>query len=220
MQELNFEQLLDWIEGRLSDEDAAQVASQVAQADEATRTAMTWLRNFHVLSAHVTLSNPPEGIRTVLRQQFREQTEDRRQPHFFRRILAQLTFDSGWSLATSGVRAASSLGNQRQIVCSTDVADIVLNTQPAKGGSALDVLGQVMVIQDQSVDVGAEGGIEPDHDTGYAVQLLAQDSEVALTRADDMGEFAFEAVPPGIYQVVISSAQFEIQTAAIEFTLA
>lgn len=214
---LTFERLLDWVEGRLSEQDAGQVAAQVAQADDETRATVAWLRDFQAVSARVTLSDPPANVRETMLRRFREheQVKERQQPSLFRRLIAQLTFDSGWSLATAGVRAVNGLGNQRQIVCSTDAADVVLNTQPAKGGSTLDVLGQVMLTGEMPEDV-----TNVHVDDHFVVQLLRDEVEVGMTRADDMGEFTFQAVPPGTYGFVVSSARLEIETPTIELKLA
>ena len=209
----SFAQLLDWIEGRLSEQDAAMIATQVAQADDETRATVGWLRNFYSLSTGIFLNAPPLSIRQEVLRRVKQWRAERQKPGLFRRFIASLSFDSGWSLATAGVRAVNGLGNQRQIVCSTEVADVVINTQPAKGGSQLDVMGQVLLTH-EDIDNSANATSD------FVVQLLNNDIEVRMTQADDIGEFTFEAIEPGVYEFVVSSGQLEIQTPSIELKLA
>ncbi|NJM39493.1 MAG: hypothetical protein HC853_01330 [Anaerolineae bacterium] len=204
--EPSFSHLLDWIEGRLSEQDAATIAAQVASASDKTRALATWLRAFNDVSARATLKPLPSQHHQELLRRFKVRASENQQPSLFRRLLASLTFDSGAQLAIAGVRALNGLGNQRQMVFSTEAADVVINTQPSKSGSQLDVLGQVMPT-----------AITPD--MAFVVQLLYNETEFRITQADDMGEFSFEAVPPGNYDLVLSNEQLEIHTATIEMKL-
>jgi hypothetical protein len=202
----SFAQLLDWLEGRLSEQDAAAVATQVANADEQTRATVDWLRNFSHVSTRVTLKALPTRYHQELLRRFKTRAEENQAPSLFRRLLAHLTFDSGSQLATAGVRALNGLGNQRQMVYSTEVLDVVLNTQPGKGNGQLDVLGQVMPTAENA-------------EMAFVVQLLRNDTEFQITQADTIGEFFFEAVPPGSYGLVLSAEQLEIHTPIIELRL-
>ena len=203
----SFAQLLDWIEGRLSEQDATVVATQVAQAnaDHETHATIEWLRNFHSLSSGIVLKTPPPRVRRELFQRVKQWKGERQKPTLLQCLLASLSFDSEASLATAGVRAINGLGNQRQIVYSTEVVDIVINTQPGHGGSQLDVLGQVMPAESTNVE--------------FAVQLLHNDAEFRMTQTDDIGEFGFIAVPPGMYSLVFVADLLEIQTPPIELKL-
>ena len=202
----SFAQLLDWIEGRLSEQDAALIAKRVADADEALRMTVEWLRNFSHVSTRVTLKPLPASYHQELLRQFKARIEENPAPSLFRRLLARLTFDSGAQLATAGVRTINGLGNQRQIVYSSDVADVVINTQPSRGRGQMDMLGQVMPLSKAA-------------ETAFVVQLLHNDTEFQITQADSIGEFFFEAVPPGRYGLVLSAEQLEIHTPILELLL-
>jgi hypothetical protein len=202
----SFAQLLDWIEGRLSEQDAANIATQVANADQQTHATVDWLRNFSHVSTRVMLKALPTRYHQELLRRFKMRAEENQAPSLFRRLLAQLTFDSGSQFATAGVRALNGLGNQRQMVYSTEVVDVVLNTQPSKGSGQLDVLGQVMPTAENM-------------EMAFVVQLLRNDTEFQITQADTIGEFFFEAVPPGSYGLVLSAEQLEIHTPIIELRL-
>jgi hypothetical protein len=204
--EPSFSHLLDWIEGRLSEQDAAKVATQLASASNETRALADWLRAFSDVSARVTLKPLPAHHHQELLRRFKVRASENQAPSLFRRLLASLTFDSGAQLATAGIRALNGLGNQRQMVYSTEAADVVINTQPSKSGSQVDVLGQVMPTTENT-------------NTEFVVQLLHHEAEFRITQADDMGEFSFEAVPPGSYDLVLSNGQLEIHTPTIEMKL-
>ena len=49
----------------------------------------------------------------------------------------------------------------------------------------------------------------------YSVQLLQEAAELGLTATDDLGEFSFETIPVGIYELVLSTDQLEIPIAPV-----
>ena len=102
---IEFERLLDWVEGRLSEEEAREV-EKVAMADESIRAEAEWLRAFVQMSEKTTLDKPPPEIREELARRFRSYAEEQRRPGFFERIVATLTFDSNARMAVAGFRSA------------------------------------------------------------------------------------------------------------------
>jgi hypothetical protein len=195
--ELTFERLVDWVEDRLSPAEAEQVERQVAVADAATQAQVKWLRAFMRLGDTIVLLAPPRQVRTYLTERFADYAEARRQPGFFRRLAAALSFDSALHPASAGVRSGQSDG-MRQFVFSTDVADIAVSLQRRPGDTRLDLLGQILPKEDDlALDV-------------FAVQLLREDREVAIVMADELGEFLLESLEPGIYQLLLSTDSFEI----------
>jgi protocatechuate 3,4-dioxygenase beta subunit len=67
--------------------------------------------------------------------------------------------------------------------------------------------------------VDIQGRIFPVNSTSpgaFGVQLLEGPSEVATTAANDLGRFTFEAVPPGVYEVLASSDRVEIRIPHLE----
>jgi hypothetical protein len=68
--ELTFSQLLDWIEGRLTEEEAAEVARLVESADSETKETVAWLRAFARIANEVVLASPPEEVREALVARF------------------------------------------------------------------------------------------------------------------------------------------------------
>ena len=195
--EIDYARVADWIQGRLSEEEARAVEEQLATADEETREEVEVLRRFIEASGSLVLAKPPPDVRETLARRFEAHARGWRQPSLLRRLVANLTFDSGFQPADAGARSAGAQEGERQLSYSTDVAEIVLDVFPRPGGRRLDLGGQVFGRGDEAV--GA-----------FTVQLLRDAKEVGITPTDDLGEFAFEDVPPGVYEMVLSGEGVEI----------
>jgi hypothetical protein len=196
-QEVEFTRLVDWVEGRLSQEEARAVEEKVAAADSAARADVAWLRAFARISEETVIALPPPEVREELIERFEAYAEGKQHPGLLQRLVATLTFDSNLRPAL-GLRAAAAPESQRQLVYSTDAADVALHVRPRPHDGLLDLNGQIFPVN--SADSGT-----------FGVQLLEGTSEVATTATNDLGEFAFEAVSPGVYEVLASNDRVEIR---------
>lgn len=195
---LTFEYLLDWLEGRLSKEETAVTARRVAAASPEVQATVAWLRQFLQASQNVILDTPPETVRHNLQERFEQYAQSRRPPTLWQRLTAALTFDSQQQMALSGARQVSWQTTPRQLVYSSEAAEIALSVLPGMAEGLWTIGGQIF-------PTGEE--IEPDI---FAIQLLRDDREFDLTTADDLGEFTFTAVPAGVYDLILSSEKGEI----------
>jgi hypothetical protein len=194
--EAEFGRLVDWVEGRLSVAEAQVLAAEVA-ADARLQAEVAWLRRFGQARAAVRLATPPVAVRAGLVAQFSDYVGTRRPAGLVQRLLALLTFDSGAQLGLAGVRSAATQGQERQLIFSSEAAEVALNILPESGGQGMRLTGQVFPGE------GSEGEI-------YSVQLLREAQEVALTLSDELGEFGFEEVPAGSYELVVSGEMMEV----------
>ena len=201
-EDVQFAQLLDWVEGRLSEEEAQAVEREVAQADSATREEVAWLRAFARISEDTVIASPPPQVRETLIDRFEAYAEGKREPGLLKRLVATLTFDSGLQPALE-LRTAGTPELQRKYAYSTDAADITISVWPRPHDGLVDIQGQIFPVN--STDPG-----------GFGVQLLAGTSEVATTATNDLGEFTLEAVSPGVYEVLASSKRVEISIPQVE----
>jgi hypothetical protein len=201
-EDVEFARLLDWVEGRLSEQEARAVEKQVAAAGSATRADVAWIRAFARISKDVVIASAPSEVRDTLVDRFETYAEGKQKPGFLERLVARLTFDSNLQPAT-GLRAAGISESQRQLVYSTDAADVAIIVQPRTRDGLLDVYGQILPAD------ATDSGV-------FSVQLLQDASEVATTATNDLGEFTFEAVPPGVYEVLTGSDRVEIQLPDVE----
>src|SRR5688500_9545471 len=127
-EDVRFARLLDWVEGRLSEEEARAVERQVAAADSATREEATGLRAFARISADTVIASPPPRVRETLTERFEAYAEGKRRPGLLKRLVATLTFDSGMRPALSWRSTAPEL--QREYVYSTEAADVTIDVRP------------------------------------------------------------------------------------------
>jgi hypothetical protein len=200
-----FSQLVDWVEGRLPQKEAQAVEEQVEVADSATLADVAWLRKFVRATEDSVLESPPPEVRSTLIARFRAHAEGRRTPGLLKRVVATLTFDGGLRPAV-GVRSAGTQGARRQLVYSVDDLDVALNFLPRARDKNFDLDGQVLPRDD--VELGS-----------FSVQLLQSESELGITATDDLGAFAFESIPSGVYEIILSTDRVEVSIAPVELNL-
>ena len=193
-----FSELLDWLEGRLPPDQAQAVAKRLETADAATQDDIDWLRLFMQARRSVQFASPPSGVRETLRERFAAYAEARQPPGVFQRLLATLTFDSRAQPATAGLRSvAADEGSQRQLIFTTEAAEVALTVQPTPPDKNFIVTGQIF-----------PAGDIPAH--AFSIQLLRDIQEVDLAVADELGEFTFANLPAGEYGMVVSAGQYEV----------
>jgi hypothetical protein len=200
-EELQFARLLDWVEGRLSEEEARTVERQVAAADSAMREEAAWLRAFARISEDTVIASPPPRVRETLSERFEAYAEGKRRPGLLKRLVATLTFDSGMQPALSWRSTAPEL--QREYVYSTEAADVTIDVRPRPRDGLVDIHGRIFPVDSTDPDT-------------FGVQLLEGPSEVATTATNDLGEFTFEAVSPGVYGMIVSSERVEVSIPQVE----
>jgi len=91
-------------------------------------------------------------------------------------------------------------------VYSAGALDVALNFLPRARDKKFDLDGQVLSHND------AELG-------SFSVQLLQSETELAITAADDLGGFALESIPPGVYEIVLSSERVEVSIKPVELNV-
>jgi hypothetical protein len=200
-----FSQLVEWVEGRLTEKEARAVEEQVAVADDATLTDVAWLRKFLKATEDSVLESLPPEVRSTLITRFRAHAEGRRTPGLLKRVVATLTLDGGLRPAV-GVRSAGTQGARRQLVYSADDLDVALNFLPRARDKNFDLDGQVLPRDD--VELGS-----------FSVQLLQSESELGITATDDLGAFAFESIPSGVYEIILSTDRVEVSIAPVELNV-
>jgi hypothetical protein len=194
-----FSELLDWLEGRLPPDKARAVAEHLQAANAATQADLDWLRLFLQVRQSVQFASPPPGVRETLRRAFAAYAEAQELPGPFQRWLATLTFDSRAQSVTAGLRSAQRAeeGQQRQLIYTTEAAEIALTVQSSLPDKNFIVTGQIFPMEDT-----------PTHT--FSIQLLRDTWEVALAATDELGEFTFSDLPAGEYHMIVSAGQYEV----------
>ena len=133
--------------------------------------------------------NAPASLIKNAKAMFRGRGANR-EPSRLARVLAALTFDSHTAKPAFGLRSAASTG--RQLVYSTEMADIDLRVSPQSG--EWEIAGQIL---------GAS-------QSGGKVNLES-DSFSASADLNELAEFGFQSVPSGIYTVLVQLPELEIE---------
>lgn len=199
---ITFAHLLDWIEGRLSAEDAANIEKSMTTATASQRADLAWLTAFHRLSQETVLATLPDGARANLAARFSQYAENRHRsaaerPGFLQRMMAALTFDSVQQPMPEGLRS-SDKAQLRQLVYSVDAVDIVLNIQPRSEDDGFDLLGQILPKR-------------ADFDlTTSSIQLRQKSGDTIIDVPDELGEFSFQALSSSGNSITVSSDTMSI----------
>jgi len=191
--------LLDWIENRLPADKAAAVAAWAAQAGEADQAQIAWLRAFVRQGEKTILVAPSKAAHQAVLRQFDQFARERRAPSIVERLVATLLPTNAGRPALSGARGGPLTSNMReqQLHFTCPLADVLVNVSPRARDRQFDVSGQVMPNSDAMRQ-------------SLTVQLLKDEAEYGIAAADALGEFAFDGVPAGVYNVVVSNGSVEL----------
>jgi hypothetical protein len=201
---VEFGRLVDWVEGRLPEDEARAVEEQVASADSRTLADVAWLRKFVKATDNAVLESPPREVRDALIARFEAYANGQRTPGLLKLVLASLTFDSDLRPAV-GLRTAGAQQARRQLLYSAGAFDVVLNLRSRVPDENLVLDGQVLPREDQE--------LKP-----ISVQLLHSGTERGLTATDELGSFALRDIPPGVYDIVLSTDEEEISIAPVDLS--
>lgn len=201
--QVHFEQLVDWMEGRLSTEETEAIAARLASADATTRATVAWLWTFHQASKGITLASLPADLRQQLAELFQDYARDRHTPNLFQRLTATLTSDANDQPAAKGICSTTASSGDQQLLYATTVAKIALNIHLRTHDKRLDVSGRIFPMDDRASDT-------------FVVQLLQETAEVAITMTDDLGQFAFKALNSDLYEMILSNDRVEIVIESLE----
>ena len=113
-----------------------------------------------------------------------------REPSRLARLLASLTFDSLTAKPAFGLRSGTSAG--RQLVYSTEMADIDLRVSPQSG--EWEIAGQILGSSQSRGKVNLESA-----------------SFSASADLNELAEFGFQSVPSGIYTMFVQLPELEIE---------
>jgi hypothetical protein len=99
----------------------------------------------------------------------------------------------------SGAAAARGSRNERQVLYHAEGFDVDLHISPEPGRNAMRLMGQVMPVDDDPSQVGER-----------QVRLVLEDGAAVIATTDELGTFAFRAIPPGDYELMIDLARAEV----------
>jgi hypothetical protein len=180
MTHLDYETLLDYLEGRSSVEERGKVDMHLAEPCASCSRRIALLQKV-LNSANGDRSVvPPQSVLKRAIDIPRHATSPR--PGLLTRLIATLSFDSDLQLSSALTRGPA---RERQVLFNTEEVDIDVKIKP--GLADYDLLGQVMGV---------------DATFGFASLQDTTGQLIDVTGMDFLGQFSFRRVPAGIYDLV------------------
>lgn len=192
---ITFEKLIDWVEGRLSGTEAEWVANQI-DADPALQADVNWIRGFQKISQQIVWEAPSPEVRQNLSQRFAIHMARNRPAGLWRQLVTTLKFDSQLQPIVAGFRA-SAAPSERQLVYQTELTDVALTVQQHPSHQLFTVMGHILPTVSPMPDI-------------YSVQLVEDELERGFLVTNTIGEFVFEGLPKGEYELTIHSDHYEM----------
>jgi hypothetical protein len=192
-----FEELADWVDGRLSAARSSDLESRLHDLDPALLDDLTWLEAFSKVRAEVAVGSAPERSRGILAERFRQYAALRATRPWSRLALGRLRFDSAAVPSVAGIRSFGFIDCPRHLVYTTDVADVAVDVHRHSYDNRLDVMGQLF----------PSAGFLPG---AFKVRLSRGADSVGVSNTDELGEFLFPDIQPGDYHMILSTGNVGI----------
>lgn len=170
---------------------AAETLEHLAACSHCAKELQTLRQSIALMRSDDVEDAPPSLIKNA-RDMFRVVN---REPSRLARVLATLTFDSLTAKPAFGLRSGTT--PERQLVYSTETADIDLRVSPQSG--EWEIAGQIL----GSSQSGGKVNLESDSFSASAV-------------LNELAEFGFRSVPSGIYTMFVHLPELEIEIAPLQ----
>lgn len=193
----SFERLIDFLDGRLQEADAAQIAAHLAIGCGACTENRDWYQRVRTLAASDDSIAPPAW---VLKRAVRIFETHRSRTGLSERVgalIASLVFDTFARPVLAGVRSTDTAS--RQLLYSA--GDYSVDVQIARPEQAkADLIGQVL----------KEGEASFDSVSGLKLNVSRSGKVCFSTVTDAIGEFRVSGVEPGLYELRIELSEGSI----------
>ena len=183
---ISFTELADVAEER--SKPAAETLQHLATCSQCAKELQT-LRQAIGLMRSDDVEDAPANLVKYAKNMFTGRSANR-EPSRLARLLASLTFDSLTAKPAFGLRSGLSAG--RQLVYSTEMADIDLRVSPQSG--EWEIAGQILGSSQSRGKVN-----------------LKSDSFSVSADLNELSEFGFQSVPSGIYSMFVQFPELEIE---------
>jgi len=184
----SFELLLDYLEGRVTDEQRVQVERALAEQDPRAEDLRDWIRGFHAQARQSRHGPPPPLLAQRLR---RIPLLLQGRAPMVRTLTAEPVLDSRSSKRLTGVRGpAIDSGDRFQVTCRAGDYSVVLDLAPVSNGT-VTLRGQVL----------------PEHRTlpVFEASVCGPYGSITSITGDEHGGFEIKAVPPGTSRLTLTN---------------
>ena len=201
----SFERLIDYLDGRLAEDEAARLAAHVDSGCRHCAPTRDWyVLVRQAVSADDCVEPPPWVLKRAVRI-FDEKGSRPRLVERLGRAVASLVFDSLAQPVILGVRSTETAN--RQLLYRAGDYSVDLQIAPSDGAS-LDVRGQVLREGEEGFESVA----------GIKVELTPGGEVTRETLTDGTGEFAFEGLEPGEYDLRLEAKDLNITVYGLPIT--
>jgi hypothetical protein len=193
----NFESLVDFVDKRLEEREAARVAAHLATGCGVCGETTSWYERVRLTAEADESTAPPSW---VFKRAVRIFDTERRRPRLIQRIgdaIASLVFDSSARPVLVGVRSTETAN--RQLLYRANEYSIDLQVTALEHSSA-DLMGQIL----------KEGGEDFDSVCGLKLELAHAGNVIASAVTNDIGEFKVRGIEHGVYDLQVELSEGKI----------
>lgn len=188
-----FELLIDFLDDRLDEKEAARIAAHLLTNCETCDKSRNWYMQVKSIAAGDDSSAPPSWVLKRAERIFETARRPRR-PARFGQGIASLVFDSFAHPAFAGVRSPETAN--RQLLYSAGDYRVDLQVAPAEHSQA-DLIGQVLL----------EGETGFDAVSGLTLDIERDGKVVYSVKTDEMGEFKVVGLEFGVYDLNVELSE-------------
>jgi hypothetical protein len=191
----SFERLIDFLDSRLDEAQAAPVAAHLSTNCTSCNESRDWYLRVKTIAASDDSVAPPAWILKRAVRIFDTERHPRRATRI-RQAIASLVFDSFARPALAGVRSTETAN--RQLLYSA--GDYTVDLQVATEQAGADLIGQVL----------RKGEAGFDSVAGLNLEVKRAGDVVLSARTDELGEFRFSGLEHGVYDLRIELSEGSI----------
>ena len=200
-----FEQLVDYLDNRLTEAESARVRAHLATDCQTCSETRAWYASVRAITVSDESIEPPTW---VVKRAVRIFETQHNRPRLVERIgqaVASLVFDSFARPAVSGVRSTET--TNRQLLYRAGDYSIDLQVAPSDQSRA-DLIGQVL----------REGETTFESVSGLRLEIARSGEPSYSTLTDAMGEFKISAMDCGVYDLRVELSEGSITVPQLPVT--
>ena len=199
---VGFERLIEYLDGRLSDEDAQPVADHLAEGCSRCDGDRRWYGLLTTMKRVPDLIEPPEWVFRRALRLFENRSLAQSGGRRALRAAARLIFDSLSQPSPAGARSSAALS--RHLLYAVDDYSIDIRIAPTSE-DGVDLIGQVLSTSESGFDRVAD----------IAVGLARQGETLSSTLTDEVGVFIIRLLIAGEYDLQIDARGMMIDVVGV-----
>ena len=199
---VGFQKLIDYLDGRLREDDARPVAEHLAAGCKRCEADRSWYGLLKSMKGVPEPAEPPSWVSRRAVRLFEMRPRSESVPERLAHAVARLVFDSLQQPALAGARASGA--DSRHLLYAVDNYSIDLQIAPG-GELGADLIGQVLSTSEPGFDSVA----------GITIDLACEGEPISSTVTDDIGVFIMSKIGLGEYDLQIDARDMTIRVVGL-----